>query len=287
VILGQFQLFIVDQLSPGDKTDMSYPLTFLFGEYEPFISLLSLMMADSHDDYFRSIPPFSSAMIFELFSTGGNASFPSTPDDLWVRFYFHNGTDDGADQLLAFPIFGNGPSRTDMSWRDFSNWFTRIMINDLSDWCTACDSLSLFCQGVDGKNTTSVSTARQNHYAISPPVAGVVGAIVTLVVAALLFALAMLLGGIRFHRVQRGKKSDLGGFKGSRKLASDPDLSLANNAAMPAGAGISFAPDKKGHERVGSWELRQKEFGREERERESLDGIDAVATRPVEPSERV
>jgi hypothetical protein len=50
---------------------------------------------------------------------------------------------------------------------------------------------------------------------------------------------------------------------------------VKNNGA----AGISFAKDTgaKGHERMGSWELRQKEFGR----RESLD------ERPVEPHERV
>jgi hypothetical protein len=268
-------------MSPGDQTDMSYPLTFFFGEQEPFMSLISLMSADYHDEYFRSIPLFASAMIFELFSRGKNNTFPTTKQDLWVRFYFHNGTEFDNNQLTAFPLFGNGPSRTDIPYTEFQDRFDRIMMPTVSQWCDACKSSSMFCLGVDDANVSLIlPPTRQRHTTMSPAIGGVIGAIVTLVVAGLLFGLAMLLGGIRLHRVQRNKKPELGGFKGSAKLASDPDLSLVNNGAPPAG--ISFVPDsKKGHERVGSWELRQKE------RRESFDAIDAVAGKPVQPDERV
>ena len=286
-ILNAFQLLVADRLSPGDPNDISSPLTFLFSEPESFISLISIMMADYRDDYFRSIPPFASALIFELFSTGENNTFPSTQDDLWVRFYFQNGTDFDANQLTAFPIFGNGPSRTDMQWKEFQDLFTRVKIDTLQEWCTSCNSPALFCWGVD--DNTALSPARQKHSAITPVIAGVIGALVALAVALLLFGLAMLIGGIRFHRVQHGKTSALGGgFKGSAKLASDPDLSLVKNGALPAG--ISFVPEgKRGHERAGSWELRQKEFGGDLGEgRESLDGgIDGVVSKPVQPSEHV
>jgi hypothetical protein len=295
-VLGSFQKVIADKMSAGDQNDMSYPLTLSFGEQEPFISLISLMMADWHDSYFRSIPAFGSAMIFELFSTGANTTFPTRQEDLWVRFYFHNGTEEGDNQLTAFPIFGNGPSRTDIQWKEFQNMFSRIMMSTLTQWCDTCSSPSLFCWGVDETNISVIlPSTRQRHYPISPAVSGVIGAVVTLVVAALFFGLAMLLGGVRFHRVQRNKQSELGGFKGSAKLASDPDLSLANNGAPPAG--ISFVPDaKKGHERVNSWELRQKEYSgggggggdlSDHSRRESFDAIDAVAAKPVQPDERV
>jgi hypothetical protein len=289
-ILNTFQMLISDRLSPGDKTDMSYPLTFLFSEPESFISLISMMMVEYRDDSFRSIPPFGSALIFELFSTGANNTFPTTQDDLWIRFHFHNGTDFGDNQLTAFPIFGNGPSKTDMRWKDFQDLFTRVKINTLQDWCNACNSPALFCSGVDeNRSPLGLPSARQKHNTISPAVGGVIGAIVTLVVAGLLFGLAMLLGGVRFHRIKRNNKSELGGFKGSAKLASDPDLSLAKNGALPAG--ISSVPDsKRGHERVGSWEMRQKEFGgdlSEPEARDSLDGIDAVVSKPVQPNEHV
>lgn len=289
-ILGSLQKVVADKSSPGNPTDMSYPLTFFFGEQEPMISLLSTMMVDHMDAYFRSIPAFGSALIFELFSTGSNASFPSSKDDLWVRFLYHNGTatdSANAKQLIAYPIFGNGPSRTDMPWKEFEDLFSRVMVSNVADWCKACNSASIFCVGVGGSgytltSPTSMHGARQ---AVTPVIGGVIGAIVTLAVAALLFALAMLLGGVRLHRKPRAeRRSALGGFKGSAKLASDPDLSLAKNGALPAG--ISFVPEaRRNHERVGSWELRQKEFGA--RDRESLDGIDAVAARPVVAEERV
>jgi hypothetical protein len=292
-ILNTFEMLIADQSSPGDKTDMSYPLTFLFSEPEPMISLISLLMADHNAEYFRSIPPFASAIIFELFSTGANNTFPISQDDLWVRFYFHNGTEFNDDQLTAFPIFGNGPSKTGLQWKEFKTLFNRVRIATLQDWCDTCVSPALFCSGTDedGNNISFNLPAakKQKHNKISPVVGGIIGALVTLAVAGLLFGLAMLLAGVRFHRVQRKKKSELGGFKGSAKLASDLDLSLAKNGAPPAG--ISFGPDtKRGHERVGSWELRQKEYGGDLSEcerRESFDAINAVTSKPVQPRESV
>jgi hypothetical protein len=283
-ILSSFKALIADKSYPGDQSDMSYPLTLTFGESDPMIALTSLMAADFHDEYFRAIPAFGSAMIFELFSRGPNATFPASTKDLWVRFYFHNGTEAAADQLTAFPIFGNGPSRTDVGWTVFAEKFGGIGVQTVREWCEECASPSLFCAGVEGGTGELVLPSRAKQSAISPAVGGVIGATVTLVVAGVLFGLAMLLGGVRLHRVQRSKQSELGGFKGSRKLASDPDLSLASKGAPPAG--ISFVPDsKRGHERVGSWELRQKEYGGA-RERESFDAIDAVA-KPVLPDERV
>lgn len=138
---------------------------------------------------------------------------------------------------------------------------------------------------------------------MSPALGGLIGALTTLAVAALLALLSTLLCGVRFHRVPSPllkTKSPLsaagaGGFKGSRKLASDPDLSIAKNGVPPAVVGLSFdnqnaaAAGERRHERMGSWELRAKEGGRmenvveEEEGRESLD----LGARPVVPSERV
>ena len=112
---------------------------------------------------------------------------------------------------------------------------------------------------------------------------------------------------MRFHRVQRRPKSELGGFKGSNKLASDADVAnLAKAGALPAGVASFGATNTAGagaggdgrirHERVGSWELRQKEFGAWKSgdmgegfpsPRESFEHIDAVASRPVQPRESV
>ncbi|KAI8936250.1 hypothetical protein NX059_006673 [Plenodomus lindquistii] len=299
-ILTQFRQLISSRRRGASPTDLSNPLTFFFGEQEPMVSLLSLISADLHNTYFRSVPTWGSAMVFELYSTGTNADFPTNTDDLWVRFYFHNGTAGFEDNIVTYPILGNGPSGTEIPWSEFESAVGGIAV-DRMEWCASCDSPAIFCKDVNGKVTDSLRNEPATSWRrgkISPAVAGVIGAVVALVVAGLLFALAVLALGVRFHRVERRgrRKSDLGGFKGSAKLASDPDLSMAKNAAPPAGivtSGFGEAGAKKGHERVGSWELRQKEmgggFGERERERESMDAIDAVTAgaRPVVPDERV
>ncbi|KAJ4320185.1 hypothetical protein N0V94_003546 [Neodidymelliopsis sp. IMI 364377] len=312
-VVHQFQNLIAHRTNSLNANDDSHPVTLLFGEKDPFISLMSLMLMDSRDANFRAIPPFASAMVFELFSTGQNESFPQDESDLSVRFHYHNGTEDFAGQMMAFPMFNNGPSHTDMKWQDFQTMFSTIMMNTTVDWCETCSSPSLFCVGVDEDGILVSNPKSQQpttvHHALSPAVAGVIGAVVTLAVAGLLFALAMLAGGVRFHRVQRRKPSALGGFKGSSKLASDADVAnLSKGGAMPAGI-VSFGATNTAttgdgdvdsrvrHERVGSWELRQKEFGSFAKSgdmgeafpspRESFERIDAIAGRPVQPREGV
>ncbi|KAL1792027.1 hypothetical protein ACET3X_009778 [Alternaria dauci] len=306
-ILHSFNQFLPDTTDSENLIDnvgqinKPSPLTFFFGEQDAMVSLMSLMMLDSQSHDFKSIPPYGSAMIFELFSTGDSAEMPSDPNDLWVRFYFHNGTDSDNEPLQSYSIFNSGRSMTDMPYGEFYTILSSIGMQGLSDWCKSCSSPSLFCLGADGSGVTLVVPApleRQEKPAVSPVVGGVIGAVISLVIAGLLFALVMLLAGIRFHRVEQrlghNPKSELGGFKGSAKLASDPDVSLSRNGVPPAfvtAGTVGFGGDyKKGHERVGSWELRQKEFGKDIGEaspRSSFEAIDAVAARGVEPHDRV
>ncbi|KAF2267095.1 phosphoglycerate mutase-like protein [Lojkania enalia] len=302
LVLGQFQKIIMNHTTTLDANDVPiewHPMSLFFGEHEPIISLTSLMLVDYTSKDFRALPPFASTMIFELFSSGPDTSFPTRQEDLWVRFLFQNGTDyEGSPPV--YPMFGNSRNDVNMPWIDFQDLMSRIMTNALSDWCEQCNSPSLFCWGVDNSTIEITMEGQENTSGgskVSPTVAGVIGAVVTLAVAGLLFAIAMFLGGIRFHRVQRGsKKSDLGGFKGSAKLASDADLHLPKNGAPPAGI-VSFGGSdsaKKGtHERIGSWELRQKEFGSkggdlgDESQRASFEAIEAAMSRPVEPHDRI
>jgi hypothetical protein len=303
LILGQFQSIFSNAGSTTNGN--SQPLTLLFGDQEPLISLISLLMLDHRNPNFRSIPPFASAIVFELFSIAGDGAFPTNPENLWINFHFHNGSTGFDGDLRSYPIFGHGSSGTDMPWLEFENMMSRIMTNDLLDWCTQCASSALFCWGVDGSAATGGELSRHSNHKgskISPAVGGIIGAVVTLAVAGLVFAAAMLLGGLRVHRVESRfarRKSDLGGFKGSAKLASDADLSLPRHGAVPAGAavvGSGTDTRKPTHERVGSWELRQKEFGprtgdlgdREpESPRGSFEAIEAAMARPVQPNERV
>jgi hypothetical protein len=129
----------------------------------------------------------------------------------------------------------------------------------VEDWCDVCQSKVSFCVALN-KSSSSGGSANKNKD-MTLQVAGVIGAGVTLGVGAILVALAMLVGGLRFHR-RPGmfeRKSSLGGFKGNAKLASDADLNLPKHGAPIVGAVVGRKSveeeAKRGHERVGSWEL--------------------------------
>lgn len=242
-------------------------LNLVTGEFQNMISLFSLMGLGDFSSQFKTVPPYGSSLAFEVFTyqSGNNTPEIPNPSDLWVRFLFRNASDPMSSDpavnmpsLQAYPIFHRGPSGTDMPWLDFKTAMANISTQYLNDYCTICNADTLYCYPFTNPSRTSISYVKGRKSAVSPAVAGVIGAVVTLFSAGLLFAVVAFFGGIRFHRKENTKKS-LGGFKGSNKMASDADLNLPRNAADPAG--LSFAPGapKKGHERVGSWELKPAE----------------------------
>ena len=239
----------------------SNKFNLLVGDYGPMLALFSLLQLPSHNANFEGIPSFGSALAFELFSwangTGttndDGTNYPSD-EELWVRFYFRNSTGDGSTDssngVQSYGIFDHGPSDTDLRWAEFESQMNDIMLSDLGDWCAICASSAIWCAAFD--TASSNDGAKKKSSDMTPQVAGVIGAGVTIGVLGLLVAAAMLLLGLRFHRRdrKRGAASPLGGFKGSAKLASDADLHIAKHAA-PVGVDV-----KKGHERVGSWEMK-------------------------------
>lgn len=256
---------ILTQLYLNIATEgVSSKLSLLIGDYGPMMSLASLLSLPNANPAFGTLPSFGSALAFELFSwdNGTESSYPST-QDLWVRFYYQNSSADGSydyPYLEAYSLFGRGPSEMDLSWSDFEELMAGIMMGDVGSWCDTCASVSIWCAAYNQTDLSSSSTGNKD---MTPQVAGVIGAGVTLGVALLLVGAAMLFGGLRFHR-RPGvfeKKSGMGGYKGSDKLASDADLNLPKHGAPVAGATVVAAGAgeqefKKGHERVGSWELK-------------------------------
>lgn len=244
-------------------------LSLFVGEYPPMLSLFSLLELSQVNDNFKHIPPFASAIAFELFSWEGNSTTVTNGDGLnypdqsalWVRFLYVNGslTSDNSDQSIkSYPLFQRGPSETDMKWTEFETLMSNIMMSEISDWCTYCSSESIFCPALidasSGSSSGSSNSKKDSN--MTPQVAGVIGAAVTIGTFGIALILAMLFGGVRFSRRDKSKKSELGGFKGSAKLASDQDLHLPKNAAPVGISTVAVGGDmKKGHERVGSWEL--------------------------------
>ena len=254
-------------------------MTLLFGSFEPMIAFATLAgILSEQNSVFYDLPQPGSSFVFELLALreADIGTYPET-SDLYVQFLYQNGTDPNSE-LVAYPMFGNSPSQTRMSLADFIASMESIQVLNIETWCNACQSNSIFCPAftnTDDSGTLGTST----HHGLNPVIAGVIGALVALVVAALLFALLLLIFGLRLRKTHSKRRSELNGFKGGEKLASDQDLTLAKGGA---GASVTdgTAPPR-GHERVGSWELRE-QAKEEEAQMAGMPGLTALpkARRP-------
>lgn len=253
---------IMEALNANVNTYGAYnKLSLNFGSFEPMISFFALVGLPSNNpsnEQFYGLPELGSSMVIELFTLiVDDNSTDVYPDssDLFVRFLYMNGTGDDA-QLVQYPLFGADPDNMYMSFDDFNTAMIEIMMLSIEDWCQECGSYSVFCPAFDDSTTTGGSdVSSSSRHGLSPALAGVIGALVTLVMLALLIGLAMLVLGLRFFRVKNKRRSELAGFKGAEKLASDQDLTVPKGGAGAVIIESGPAPGR-GHERVGSWELR-------------------------------
>lgn len=242
-------LFAANIESKGDVGK----LNLLFGAFEPMISFAALTQLPKTNTQFYGMPEDGSSMVFELYSEGRNSSagYPYN-SELFVRFLFRNGTDPSS-ALITYPLFGRSETQA-LSFNDFVKLSRNIALASVGDWCNVCQSYTVFCRafiGVDFTNdngSTSLAAPMAARNTMKPAVAGVIGAVVSLVVAGIVFAIAMLIGGVRLHRSKTRRRSELGGFKAGEKLASDQDL-----PHVQTGVGASIT--KKSEERISSWEL--------------------------------
>ncbi|KAI7331390.1 hypothetical protein KC315_g5152 [Hortaea werneckii] len=303
-LLGQLQLAIQFRAQ-------MYKLSVLFGDFEPLLSFFALNKLPERNVNFYGLPDFGSTAILELFSwTNGSTgvSFPTSTDDLYVRFWFRNGTQDSNEYdnrvFRQYGLFNRGPSQMDMSWAEFERGMYRILLPSVSDWCLQCGAANVFCSAwnsslsVASTATMTTTSSSGSSSRLAPAVAGVIGAVVALVVAGLIFTAVMLLGGVRLRRVEKSHRSDLGGFKGSQKLASDRDLTVPKGGAIGATVERSneSPTNAMGHERVGSWEMKQADTAQrmdaeamQTSRRSSMEDEERVDPfrDPVRPDERV
>lgn len=226
-------------------------MNLVFGDYKPIMSFAALaQLIVDQTGPFTIAPPPGASMMFELYSLQpGKAAvtYPSS-SDMYVRFSYQNGSDAPFDPT-EIALFGMSPSLV-LPYSDFVSSMSSLAIAGIEDWCDTCSSPAIFCPAFEPSNLSGSSA--DSHKSLSPAVAGVIGAVVTLAVFALLIAGIMLLGGIRFYRRSSNKRSEVGGYKGSEKLASDQDLTIPKG-----GAGATVVEEPRGHERVGSWELKE------------------------------
>ncbi|KAG8526124.1 uncharacterized protein KY384_000117 [Bacidia gigantensis] len=192
-------------------------LTIQFGAYASFLSFFSLAALPAVEPDFYGIPDYASAMIFELFTTAtpptGSAAIDTK--DVQVRFLFHNGTTSNDYDPVAYPLFGNKGAAPEIAWTDFAAGMSKFAVGDQKDWCQACGNSTSVCA------STAPPPAAQDKSGggsggVSKPVAGVIGAMVTLAVILGLEALVLLMAGLRVVKKRKGEPVNAnGGSSGS------------------------------------------------------------------------
>ncbi|KAL5002088.1 histidine phosphatase superfamily [Aspergillus recurvatus] len=272
-ILNAFETTIQDRGANGK-------MTLQFGNYQTAVSFISLLqLATTNPNFSSSLPRPGSSLVLELFSL---------ETQLYVRFLLHNGT---RAKFVPYPLFGHGPSNTAIPFSEFQAEMQRMALGSTEDWCRRCNSSAVFCSGVvkAQPRQSAASKARKNRGGISAVVAGVIGSVVTIAVLA-------LIGVVGFFFCLRTKllrKPSLGGFKRDSKMASDSDLTFMN----PQWGDTIKAPaaSAKGHERHGSWEMKnkspsrlvQQSVGSSSLADELEEEWDLYSTAPVKPHEHV
>ena len=171
------------------------PLNIQFGAYGGFQSFFGLANLTQANPEFYGVPDYASTMTFELFTNAAPSPFPA-PEDLGVRFLFHNGTMGNNSTPVAYPLFGQ--SNTTLSWNDFVTGMNKFAIGSQSAWCEACGNSTGVCASMSTSTTSGSSiNGNSNGSGISKAVAGVIGAVVTLVVILGIEAVVMLGVGLR------------------------------------------------------------------------------------------
>ncbi|KAF3933861.1 hypothetical protein ABW19_dt0202024 [Dactylella cylindrospora] len=154
------------------------------GSYDTFLGFFGISKLTSVDPNFFGLPDYASTMAFEILTDADVETFPSSVDDLKVRFLFRNGSNAGAP-LTPFPLFGQ--EELTLSWTDFAQKMGEIAITKVEDWCNICQSTEPFCAAYDPTLSEGYVAPESNSSGgssssggMSNAVAGVIGAMVTL-----------------------------------------------------------------------------------------------------------
>ncbi|KAI3331852.1 phosphoglycerate mutase-like protein [Xylariaceae sp. AK1471] len=206
---------IIDALNATITGRGKVPLNIQFGAYGSFSSFFGLAQLPAASADFTGVVDYASSMAFELVTNATvSGSYPS-PDDISVRFLFANGSA-AVVTLAAYPLFGQ--TKTLLPWSQFVSEMSKFIIRDTADWCRACGNTMGTC--ASASNGTSggdgvVPTSSKSGNGISLPVAGVIGALVTLAVVLGAEALIYVVSGLRL--VKKSTLAAQGGGGGGVK----------------------------------------------------------------------
>ena len=183
-------------------------LNIQFGAYGTFQSFFGLAQLPALNVDFYGLPDYASTMTFELFTTSPATSFPMNTTDVNVRFLFHNGTTSNSSVPTTYPLFGQ--QQTSLPWNTFVDGMNKFAIGSQQQWCSACGNTTGVCASSASSSSSSdgssSGSSTSSDKGISKPVAGVIGAMVTLAVILGVEALLLLLGGLRLVSKKRANQ---------------------------------------------------------------------------------
>ncbi|KAH9891544.1 histidine acid phosphatase-like protein [Xylariomycetidae sp. FL2044] len=192
---------VVQQLGSTLSGQGSAPLGIQFGAYASFLSFFGLAQLQTVSSNFTGVVDYASSMVFELVTnaTVSGSSYPAT-SDVSVRFLFANGTS-AENEPRVFPLFGQ--SETLLPWETFASEMNKFAIGDTASWCTACGNTTGLCASTPAGGSAddaATAAAATSGNGMSLAVAGVIGALVTLVVLLGVEGLVYALAGLKLVR---------------------------------------------------------------------------------------
>ncbi|KAE8415653.1 histidine phosphatase superfamily [Aspergillus pseudocaelatus] len=193
---------MLDALTETISTQGKTKLNIQFGSYGTFLSYFGLAQLPKADSDFSGIPDYASSMAWELI-TDSTSGFPD-PADISVRFVFHNGTITGSDEPTEFALYGQ--SSATIPWSEFEKQTKSIAVMSTAEWCSACGNSDGKCANPSSDSAGAESTEKKSNE-VSRPVAGVIGAMVTLAVILGLEAAFFLLGGFTIAKRRKAAGS--------------------------------------------------------------------------------
>ncbi|RFU36115.1 4-nitrophenylphosphatase/Acid phosphatase, partial [Scytalidium lignicola] len=194
---------VVQQLNNTITGKGAQPVGIQFGAYASFLSFFGLAQLPAVSDNFTGVVDYASGMIFELVTNASVSDGYPAPEDISVRFLFHNGTA-SENPVSTYPLFGQ--QETVLSWPTFVTQMNKFAIGDQASWCSACGNTTGVCaaSSTSTSSSSSPSPSTGSHSSgMSRAVAGVIGAMVTLAVILGIEALVMLAGGLRLVSKKR------------------------------------------------------------------------------------
>lgn len=197
VLAGQI-LGALDAIAKGTKGAATFNAQF--GAYGTFMAFFGLAQMPAASPDFYGICDYASSMTFELVTNataGSDGKY--NPDDLSVRFFFANGTATD-DSFKQWPLFAQ--KETTLSWPAFKDGMNKFAIQDNAHWCSTCGSTSGKCaaNGTSSDGGSASTKGSSGSGGVSRPVAGVIGALVTLAIILGVQAAIMLFGGFRLMK---------------------------------------------------------------------------------------